>query len=51
MDYERSLITNQVENGISVRMSVLDWLTPGGDFPKQEAYAAQPRAGSTVILP
>jgi aspartate carbamoyltransferase catalytic subunit len=51
MDYERSLITNQVENGISVRMAVLDWLTPGGEFPRQEAYAAKPRASSTVITP
>jgi aspartate carbamoyltransferase catalytic subunit len=51
MDYERSLITNQVENGISIRMAVLDWLTPGGDFPRQESYAARQRAGSTVIMP
>jgi aspartate carbamoyltransferase catalytic subunit len=51
MDYERSLITNQVENGISVRMAVLDWLTPGGEFPRQEAYAAPQRASSTVSMP
>jgi aspartate carbamoyltransferase catalytic subunit len=51
MDYERSLITNQVENGISVRMAVLDWLTPGGEAPRQESYAAQQRASSTVIMP
>lgn len=36
MDYERSLINNQVENGIAVRMAVLDWLTPGGEAPKSE---------------
>ena len=29
MDYERSLINNQVENGIAVRMAVLYWLKPG----------------------
>lgn len=29
MDYERSLINAQVENGIAVRMSVLYWLRPG----------------------
>jgi len=29
MDYERSLINQQVENGIAVRMSVLYWLKPG----------------------
>lgn len=29
MDYERSLINAQVENGIAVRMSVLHWLRPG----------------------
>ncbi|WP_223284830.1 hypothetical protein [Hymenobacter qilianensis] len=52
MDYERSLITNQVENGISIRMAVLDWLTPGGDFPKQEStYATRQRASSTVVMP
>ena len=49
MDYERSLITNQVENGISIRMAVLDWLTPGGDFPRQEAYTARQRAGVSVV--
>ena len=49
MDYERSLITNQVENGISIRMAVLDWLTPGGEFPKQESYVARQRASPTVI--
>jgi len=26
MDYERSLINDQVENGIAVRMAVLYWL-------------------------
>ena len=30
MDYERSLINDQVENGIAVRMAVLYWLKPGG---------------------
>ncbi|UOQ50707.1 hypothetical protein MUN80_13150 [Hymenobacter cellulosivorans] len=50
MDYERSLITNQVENGISIRMAVLDWLTPGGEFPKQESYAAQ-QASSKLVMP
>ncbi len=29
MTYERSLINQQVENGIAVRMSVLYWLKPG----------------------
>jgi aspartate carbamoyltransferase catalytic subunit len=29
MNYERSLINAQVENGIAVRMSVLYWLKPG----------------------
>jgi len=29
MTYERSLINQQVENGIAVRMSVLYWLRPG----------------------
>jgi aspartate carbamoyltransferase catalytic subunit len=32
MDYERSLINDQVENGIAVRMAVLYWLKPGGDL-------------------
>ena len=31
MNYERSLINQQVENGIAVRMSVLYWLRPGAD--------------------
>ena len=31
MDYERSLINDQVENGIAVRMAVLYWLKPGAD--------------------
>ena len=31
MDYERSLINDQVENGIAVRMAVLYWLKPGGN--------------------
>jgi len=31
MDYERSLINDQVENGIAARMAVLYWLKPGGD--------------------
>ncbi|MBM3862887.1 MAG: aspartate carbamoyltransferase catalytic subunit [Verrucomicrobia bacterium] len=30
MDYEFSLINDQVENGIAVRMAVLYWLKPGG---------------------
>ena len=30
MDYERTLINDQVENGIAVRMAVLYWLKPGG---------------------
>lgn len=30
MDYERSLINDQVENGIAVRMAVLYWLKPAG---------------------
>lgn len=52
MDYERSLMNNQVENGIAVRMAVLDWLTPGGDYPKPEPpYASQRNAGSTLVLP
>jgi aspartate carbamoyltransferase catalytic subunit len=29
MNYERSLIDRQVENGIAIRMSVLYWLKPG----------------------
>lgn len=29
MDYERSLINQQVENGIAIRMAVLYWLKPG----------------------
>jgi aspartate carbamoyltransferase catalytic subunit len=29
MSYEKSLINQQVENGIAVRMSVLYWLKPG----------------------
>lgn len=29
MDYERSLINDQVENGVAVRMAVLYWLKPG----------------------
>ncbi len=29
MDYERTLINRQVENGIAVRMAVLYWLKPG----------------------
>jgi aspartate carbamoyltransferase catalytic subunit len=35
MDYGRSLINQQVENGIAVRMSVLYSLKPGGE--QQEA--------------
>lgn len=31
MNYERSLINQQVENGIAVRMSVLYWLKPGAE--------------------
>lgn len=34
MDYGRSLINRQVENGIAVRMSVLYSLKPGGDEPE-----------------
>jgi aspartate carbamoyltransferase catalytic subunit len=33
MDYERSLINDQVENGIAVRMAVLYWLKPGANEP------------------
>ncbi len=33
MDYERSLINDQVENGIAVRMAVLYWLKPGASEP------------------
>lgn len=33
MDYERSLINDQVENGIAVRMAVLYWLKPGSENP------------------
>jgi aspartate carbamoyltransferase catalytic subunit len=32
MNYEKSLINQQVENGIAVRMSVLYWLKPGADI-------------------
>jgi aspartate carbamoyltransferase catalytic subunit len=31
MDYSRSLINRQVENGIAVRMAVLYWLKPAGE--------------------
>ena len=31
MDYERSLINDQVENGIAVRMAVLYWLKPDAE--------------------
>ncbi len=31
MDYDRTLINDQVENGIAVRMAVLYWLKPGGE--------------------
>lgn len=31
MNYEKSLINQQVENGIAVRMSVLYWLKPGAE--------------------
>ncbi len=31
MDYERSLINDQVENGIAARMAVIYWLKPGSD--------------------
>lgn len=31
MDYERSLINDQVENGIATRMAVLYWLKPGSE--------------------
>lgn len=33
MSYEKSLINQQVENGIAVRMSVLYWLKPGANNP------------------
>jgi len=33
MDYERTLINDQVENGIAVRMAVLYWLKPGAVVP------------------
>lgn len=33
MSYEKSLINQQVENGIAVRMSVLYWLKPGNAEP------------------
>lgn len=33
MNYDRSLINQQVENGIAVRMSVLYWLRPGTPTP------------------
>lgn len=32
MDYERSLINDQVENGIAVRMAVLYWLKPSNSL-------------------
>ncbi|MCA8830978.1 aspartate carbamoyltransferase catalytic subunit [Hymenobacter pini] len=52
MDYERSLMNNQVENGIAVRMAVLDWLTPGGDYPRPEStYASHLNTGSTLVMP
>jgi aspartate carbamoyltransferase catalytic subunit len=50
MDYERSLINNQVENGIAVRMAVLDWLTPGGDFPQSEPTAGRSSAPLPHLL-
>ena len=31
MDYSRTLINRQVENGIAVRMAVLYWLKPEGE--------------------
>ena len=37
MDYQRTLINDQVENGIAVRMAVLYWLKPGaGDGETRE---------------
>jgi aspartate carbamoyltransferase catalytic subunit len=36
MTYERSLINQQVENGIAVRMSCLYWLRPGTDTNRPE---------------
>jgi len=35
MDYERSLINDQVENGIAVRMAVLYWLKPRTGNPAE----------------
>ncbi|AII50917.1 aspartate carbamoyltransferase catalytic subunit [Hymenobacter sp. APR13] len=52
MDYERSLINNQAENGIAVRMAVLNWLTPGGDLPRREpAYATRSGAAPALVMP
>jgi aspartate carbamoyltransferase catalytic subunit len=52
MDYERSLINNQAENGIAVRMAVLNWLTPGGDLPRREpAYASRSGAAPALVMP
>ncbi|WP_426491869.1 aspartate carbamoyltransferase catalytic subunit [Hymenobacter sp. 102] len=50
MDYERSLINNQVENGIAVRMAVLDWLTPGGEGPQSEPTAGRSSAPLPHLL-
>ena len=41
MDYERSLINDQVENGIAVRMAVLNWLKPGGESLRQGPTSGQ----------
>ncbi len=37
MNYERSLIDQQVENGIAVRMSVLYWLKPGSSIEEAKS--------------
>ena len=37
MNYERSLINQQVENGIAARMAVLYWLKPGTGRVEAEA--------------
>jgi aspartate carbamoyltransferase catalytic subunit len=36
-DFPRSVILNQVENGIAVRMAVLDLLLAGGGLQKPAA--------------
>jgi aspartate carbamoyltransferase catalytic subunit len=39
MDYERTLINQQVENGIATRMSILYWLQPGAGHLQAEGIA------------